>query len=160
MKTILTVMTILLSLLSATAIAGYFPSYRDTHGKRVFVFDPRHHAWAVYDENGKRIRQGRASGGSEYCPDLRRACKTPAGTYRIYSKKGVDCVSSKFPLKTRGGALMPYCMHFHGGYAIHGVPKMTRGNESHGCIRVKTNDAKWLNQKFMHIGTKVVVLPY
>ena len=39
-------------------------------------------------------------------------------------RKGLpSCVSSKFPLG-KGGAPMPYCMFFRGGYAIHGSPRI------------------------------------
>jgi lipoprotein-anchoring transpeptidase ErfK/SrfK len=151
---------LLVLVFSSTAYAYHFSSYRDTHGKRVFVFDPKQHAWAVYNENGRRINQGIASGGKNYCPDIRRGCKTIVGTYRVINKQGPHCRSTRFP-RPHGGAPMPYCMHFHAkGYAIHGSNDVPNANASHGCIRVTPDDAKWLNHHFVNIGTTVIVLPY
>ncbi len=55
---------------------------------------------------------------------------------------------------------MPYCMFFTGNYAIHGSPRISNRNGSHGCIRVTTTAARWLSQHFLRHGTRVVVLPY
>lgn len=129
-------------------------------GRNVFVFDPRHHTWSAYSD-GRLIKSGRASGGKSYCPDVGRGCRTIVGTYRVISKGGPGCKSSRFPLETRGGAPMPYCMHFHAkGYAVHGSPDVPNYNASHGCVRVPPADARWLSQNFMSIGTTVVVRPY
>src|SRR3990167_5774146 len=140
----------------------YFPSHRTATGKRVFIFDPKQHAWAAYNEAGERVREGRASGGAAYCPDIHRACRTVVGSFQVISKKGASCVSSRYPIKTRGGAETPYCMHFHKkGYAVHGsydVP--ANRNASHGCIRVTPEAARWLNQDFLKIGSTVIVAPY
>ncbi len=51
---------------------------------------------------------------------------------------------------------MPYCMHFSGGYALHGSPTVPGYNASHGCVRLFTEDAKWLNQHFVDIGSTVI----
>ncbi|MHA7840296.1 MAG: L,D-transpeptidase [Gammaproteobacteria bacterium] len=137
-----------------------FPSSRIATGKNVFIFDPRHRAWAAYDRGGNLIKQGRASGGKDYCPDIKRACRTPAGTYAVYRKGDATCVSTKYPLG-KGGAPMPHCMFFHGGYAIHGsnhVP--TDHNASHGCVRVTASDAAWLSQHHINHGATVIVRPY
>lgn len=133
---------------------------KTAQNKTVFVFNPKHLTWTAY-LNDRKIKSGKASGGKSYCPDVGRGCKTIVGTFKIISKKGPGCKSSRFPVETRGGAPMPWCMHFHAkGYAIHGSPDVPNYNASHGCIRVKPNDAKWLNQNFMRIGTTVIVLPY
>lgn len=137
-----------------------FPQKRAATGNRVFIFSPRAHAWGAYDESGNLVRTGRASGGKSYCPDIGRSCKTIVGTYKIFSKGGADCISSRFPVETNGGAPMPYCMHFHGGYAIHGSNAVPGYNASHGCIRVPHGDAMWLNHSFARIGTTVIVMPY
>jgi len=129
------------------------------HGEKMFVFSPRKKKWAIYDASGNRIAYGPANGGAHYCADTGRACRTPGGTYRIHTKKGADCVSSKYPLGG-GGAPMPYCMFFRGGYAIHGSPSISNVNGSHGCIRVTTTAARWLHSNFIRHGTKVVVLSY
>lgn len=137
-----------------------FAKTRAGSGKRVFVFSPKHTAWAVYDENGRRVKTGRASGGKGYCPDIGRSCRTVTGKFRIYSKKGAGCESGKYPIDQGGGAPMPYCMHFNGGYAIHGSYHVPDYNASHGCIRVLPSAAKWLNTKFLRNGSQVIVQPY
>lgn len=129
------------------------------HGERVFIFSPRMLRWAAYDAQGYRVSGGIANGGAHHCEDLGRPCRTPRGTFRIHTKKGADCISNKFPLPD-GGAPMPYCMFFNGGYAIHGSPYISGSNTSHGCIRVHTGAARWLHRHFLSRGTKVIVLPY
>jgi len=124
-----------------------------------FVFNPRKKRWYAYGRNGRIIKSGRASGGASYCRDVRRACRTPRGHFRIISKRGPGCRSSRYPLG-RGGAPMPYCMFFSKYYAIHGSYDVPNRNASHGCIRVKPAAARWLSKNFIRIGTRVVVLPY
>lgn len=141
--------------------ANHFALSRPATGRKVFIFDPRYHAWAVYDQHGKRINTGRASGGNVYCPDIGRSCRTIVGRFSIIAKGDSDCISHAFPIETQGGAPMPYCMHFHPkGYAIHGSYHVPNYNASHGCIRVTPTVARWLNTKFMNIGSTVIVLPY
>lgn len=123
-----------------------------------FIFNPRTLTWKAV-QNGKVIRTGKASGGSKYCPDIGRSCRTPSGTYHVISKGGPDCRSSRYPLG-KGGAEMPYCMFFSSLYAIHGSYDVPRHNASHGCIRVRPSDARWLSHNFVKIGTTVVVQPY
>jgi hypothetical protein len=139
------------------------PSSWDTAGKKVFVFDPKKYTWAVYDKKGSLVKSGKASGGKNYCPDLNESCRTVIGTYQVNNKKGAHCKSSQFPIKANqesGGAAMPYCMYFHEGYAIHGANNVFRKHTSHGCIHVSKQDAKWLHEKFIDIGTTIIVLPY
>ncbi len=123
-----------------------------------FVYNPRTLRWKAI-RNGKVIRSGRGSGGAKYCRDVKRACRTPTGTYRIISKRGAKCRSSRYPLG-RGGAPMPYCMFFSKYYAIHGSPDVPGYNASHGCIRVKPSAARWLYHNFLKIGSKVIVKSY
>jgi len=130
-------------------------------GNRVFIFSPRTHAWAAYDESGIRVKTGRASGGRAFCRDIRRPCKTIVGTFAVLSKGGASCKSHIYPVRTHGGAPMPYCMRFsERGYAIHGAASVPSYNASHGCIRVSPADARWLSNNFMRIGTSVIVLSY
>ncbi|KTD16075.1 L,D-transpeptidase [Legionella jordanis] len=129
-----------------------------TLASNTFIFSPRTRTWKAV-QNGKVIRSGKASGGSHYCKDIRRSCRTPSGVYRIWSKGGAGCVSSRYPLP-HGGAKMPYCMFFSKYYAIHGSYEVPNYNASHGCIRVLPSDALWLSRNFIKIGTKVVVQPY
>ena len=140
--------------------SGTFPAKRRATGRKVFIFDPKAAAWGAYDKNGNLVKTGAASGGKAYCDDVGRGCKTVTGTYRVYSKKGESCTSSKYPLETGGGARMPYCMHFYKGYSIHAAYEVPKWNTSHGCIRVLPSAAKWLNQDFMTVGTTVIVRSY
>ena len=137
-----------------------FPEHQPATGKKVFIFDPKLTAWAAYDAQGNLVESGSASGGKDYCEDVGHECRTVTGTFHVYSKKGADCTSSIYPIETNGGARMPYCMHFNGGYSIHAAYEVPNANVSHGCIRVQPEAAKWLNQDFMDLGTTVVVKPY
>lgn len=137
-----------------------FSSNIGHQGSKTIIFDPSKLVWGAFDAKGNLIKWGRASGGKSYCPDIKRACRTPVGTYTIYTKKGPECFSSKYPVG-KGGAPMPYCMFFKGGYAIHGSDSVPGHNASHGCIRVPPSDARWLNQDFINVGsTRVIVKSY
>jgi lipoprotein-anchoring transpeptidase ErfK/SrfK len=138
----------------------YFPEQQTATGNKVFVFDPKATAWAAYDSDGMRVQTGSASGGKDFCEDTGKPCHTVTGTFRVYSKKGVDCTSSLYPLETHGGARMPYCMHFSGSYTIHAAYDVPNYNASHGCVRVLPSAAKWLNEDFVDVGTTVIVKPY
>lgn len=124
-----------------------------------FVYNPRSLQWKAIKADGTVVRTGRGSAGRAYCPDIHRSCRTPTGTYHVIAKRGADCRSSRYPVG-KGGAPMPYCMFFSKYYAVHGSYDVPNRNASHGCIRVKPNDAHWLHQNFMKIGTTVVVKPY
>lgn len=139
--------------------SDHFPSRREATGKRVVIFDPKATAWAAYDEDGYRIRTGRASGGKNYCADVGRGCKTVRGKFKVYSERGKNCKSNKFPLG-KGGAPMPYCMFFHRGFAMHGSYHVPDYNASHGCVRVLPSAAKWLSEDFVEPGTTMIVKPY
>lgn len=138
---------------------GYFASYREPTGKKTFVFSPRHMAWAAYDEEGYRVKAGPASGGVYSCPEDGADCRTTVGNFAVQRKGSADCTSGKYPLG-EGGAPMAYCMHFNKGYAIHGASGVPNYHSSHGCIRVTTSDARWLNKEFLSVGDKVIVEPY
>jgi lipoprotein-anchoring transpeptidase ErfK/SrfK len=141
-----------------------FPMKWDVKGKKLFIFNPKVDAWAAYDAQGNRVMTGSASGGMDYCEDIKEPCRTVTGTYHVFNKKGADCKSNEYPIakdgNVIGGAKMPYCMHFHDGYAIHAAYEVPQYNSSHGCIRVLPGAAKWLNQNFIDIGTTVLVQPY
>lgn len=137
----------------------HFPKYSDDITQKTFIFDPSARAWAAYDADGDLIKTGRASGGKAFCADINSACRTVTGKFRVHTKRGPDCVSTKFPIG-EGGAPMPHCMFFHGGYAVHGSYHVPDYNASHGCIRVLPSAAQWLDNDFMSIGTKVVVRSY
>jgi len=127
------------------------PQYRTT-----IVLDLNDQAFAAYDTSGSLLRWGPISAGNDWCPDVHRGCHTPQGVYTVNSKGGPGCISSKYPIP-RGGAPMPYCMYFRGGYALHGS-FLPGYNASHGCVRLFYDDAQWLNQQFVEVGrTKVIV---
>lgn len=135
------------------------PSSRPATGAKVFVFSPKKLMWGAYDADGNLIKEGIASGGQGWCSDIRRPCRTPSGSYRVTRKGDGGCKSNKYPLG-KGGAPMPHCMYFKGGYAIHGSYDVPARNASHGCVRVKPSSAAWLSENFMNVGTKVIVEPY
>ncbi|MAR83593.1 MAG: L,D-transpeptidase [Legionellales bacterium] len=138
----------------------HFPAWFDTQGSRYLVFNPKKLAFAIYDEQGKKIGAGKAVGGALYCKDVGRSCKTVRGTFTIYSKASKHHRSSKYP-SPNGGAPMPYAMHFYKGYAIHGSNSLPNINASHGCIRVENETAGWLSKYFVQSSrTKVLVLKY
>jgi lipoprotein-anchoring transpeptidase ErfK/SrfK len=115
--------------------------------------------WGAYDNDGNLVKSGAVSGGKEYCPDIHRRCRTVTGTFTIYTKKGPECKSKRFPVG-KGGAPMPYCMFFHGGYAMHGSNAVPDYNASHGCVRMHPEDAQWLNQNFVRVGSTRVNVTY
>ena len=129
----------------------------NTGGNKLVFVDLSKLAFGAYDEKGQLVYWGPASGGKSFCDDIQESCTTPPGTYWINVKKGDDCFSSTFPVDTKGGAPMPYCMFFYQGYALHGSPAVPGYNASHGCVRLYTQDAAWLNEEFTKIGTKVIV---
>jgi L,D-transpeptidase ErfK/SrfK len=133
----------------------------ESSGQKQVLVDLRQLAWGAYDESGRLVRWGPASGGKSYCADVGRGCRTVLGEHAFYRKGSAHCASSKYPLG-KGGAPMPYCMFFKGGFAIHGSAEVPGYNASHGCVRVFTEDARWLNKEFISLKqtTKVVVLPY
>jgi L,D-transpeptidase ErfK/SrfK len=147
--------------LSNTDIMNYapFPKQITPRGqKMIFVsLNSKVLAWAAYSENGELQNWGPASGGQGWCPDVHRACHTSTGHFAVYRKSGASCVSSKFPVN-RGGAPMPYCMFFHGGFALHGSHEVPGYNASHGCVRMFVPDAKWLNQEFLMDDDNVPVI--
>jgi lipoprotein-anchoring transpeptidase ErfK/SrfK len=127
--------------------------------EKVIIVDPTIHAWGAYSAAGNLLRAGTATAGSKWCPDIHRACKTKAGTFRIYTLGSSECVSTKYPVG-EGGAPMPYCMYFNGSQGVHGSHQVVNGNISHGCIRVRVSDAYWLRNHFASVGTKVIIKPY
>lgn len=143
-----------------------FPNKIEGETEKQIIVDQDKLAWAAYDEHGQLIKWGPIASGSDKCSDSAKACRTLTGIYRIFSKENENCRSDVFPIG-KGGAPMPYCMYFHKGFAMHGSADMPGYRASHGCVRMFTRDAKWLNQEFTetsnesngNMGTKVVVRP-
>jgi lipoprotein-anchoring transpeptidase ErfK/SrfK len=135
----------------------------DTGNKRLVLVDPKVHAWGAYDTDGHLVRAGIATAGGTVCPpDADESnCRTGVGTFHITRIGGDDCYSKKYP-KPNGGGLMPNCMFFNEGQALHGSPDniVIEDNISHGCVRMRIPDAAWMVNNFASVGTKVIVLPY
>lgn len=151
-----------------TSLMDISPFYQHIRapGRKVIIYDPAVYAWGAYDADGNLVKWGPASSGKAYCPDVHRGCRTPHGTFAVYDKNDAGCKSKIFPVG-KGGAPMPYCMYFHGGYALHGSPEVPGYHASHGCVRIYTEDARWLNHEFIDLpgengsrGTMVIVRPY
>jgi lipoprotein-anchoring transpeptidase ErfK/SrfK len=140
------------------------PAQTDTGGKKMVLIDPNAHAWGAYDANGQLVRAGIATSGSAVCPPDaadESDCRTGSGTFHITAMQGAECYSKTYP-KPHGGGLMPFCMYFNKGQALHGSPDniVVDANISHGCVRMRIPDAEWMQHNFANVGTKVVVLPY
>lgn len=134
-----------------------FPLHIRAPGRNLVKVDSSKLAWGAYSASGELLRWGPVSAGQGYCPDIHRSCRTVTGTYTFYDAQGPGCRSSVYP-RPRGGAPMPYCMHFYKGYALHGSAAVPGRNASHGCVRLFTEDARWLNQEFVRPGyTKVII---
>jgi len=143
-----------------------FPRYIEGTGEKIIVASQTQLAWAAYSAEGELVWWGPLSSGSGACPDLPGQCQTPPGLFRIIRKQDIDCISTAFPQRPdgmSGGAEMPYCMHFFRGYALHGSDSVPGYRASHGCIRLFTEDARWLNEEFIELpsnhssGTRIVI---
>lgn len=143
-----------------------FPRYIESNGEKTVYISQEKLAWGAYDESGELIWWGPISSGLGRCPGVIGGCTTPTGAFRVIRKQDIDCISTAFPRRAdgnNGGAEMPYCMHFFMGYALHGSSEVPGYRASHGCIRLFTEDARWLNEEFIDIpgdgmpGTRVVI---
>lgn len=144
-----------------------FPRYIESGGEKTIYVSQSKLAWGAYDEHGELIWWGPVSSGISHCHGVYGGCSTPAGSFRIIRKQDVDCVSTAFPRRAdgnNGGAEMPFCMHFFRGYALHGSDSVPGYSASHGCVRMFTEDARWLNEEFITVpgdgnskGTRVVI---
>lgn len=143
-----------------------FPRYIESTGEKTIYVSQKDLAWGAYDAKGELIWWGPLSSGSGQCPKELGGCKTPTGSYRVIRKQDINCVSTAFPIRAdgnNGGALMPFCMHFFRGFALHGSDSVPGYRDSHGCIRMFIEDAQWLNEEFVDVpgegvaGTRVVI---
>lgn len=143
-----------------------FPRYIQASGEKTIYVSQRKLAWAAYDVDGELLWWGPISSGMGKCPGVLGGCTTPTGSFRIVRKQDIDCISTVFPQRAygeSGGALMPYCMHFFRGYALHGSNEVPGYRASHGCVRMFIEDARWLNEEFVDLpgggvlGTRIVI---
>jgi hypothetical protein len=154
------IISLLLIMCSVPVSLSAMPAKVNPPGEKLVLVSPQLHQWGAYDAQGNLIRSGVASTGADYCPDMGSPCHTREGMFRIRSLGDADCKSPTFPLP-KGGGPMPYCMYFNSAQALHGYPHVdpTR-NASHGCVRMRTEDARWLRYNFVQLGTLVEIAPY
>lgn len=139
-----------------------FPLRLDKVHEKQIIVDQDKLAWAAYDASGNLVKWGPISSGRDKCVDSNGSCRTITGIFRIFSRENQNCRSN-----TYDNARMPYCMYFYKGFALHGSNDIPGVRASHGCVRMFTDDAKWLNHEFVelsnesnnHLGTKVIVRP-
>ena len=143
-----------------------FPRYIEPQNEKIIIVDQKQLAWAAYNLEGELLWWGPVSTGSGHCRSPDGSCLTPSGEFRVIRKQDIYCISTVFPIRDNGdngGAIMPYCMHYYRGYALHGSDVLPGYRDSHGCIRMFIEDAKWLNEEFItvpgigEIGTRVIV---
>jgi hypothetical protein len=146
-----------------------FPRFIPATGEKSIFVDQSKLAWGAYNEQGELIWWGPASGGigAQHCAKDQGDCTTPSGSFRIIRKQDENCISTVFPVRANGesgGAMMPYCMHFWRGIALHGSEEVPGYAASHGCVRLFIQDARWLNEEFIDLpgaggklGTRVIV---
>lgn len=143
-----------LSQLSMLDVAP-FPKYRRGFAEKCIVLSLKNQAFAAYDLTGELILWGPISSGASQCLGLAQGCLTPKGSFRINHKEGAGCVSKTYPLRLngqKGGGEMSYCMYFNKGYALHGSEDLPGYAASHGCIRLFSEDARFLNEHFVSVG--------
>lgn len=143
-----------------------FPRYIEPNGEKTIYVSQKKLAWGAYDAAGELLWWGPVSAGIGKCAGVVGGCGTPTGSFRVIRKQDVECVSTVFPRRAdgeSGGALMPYCMHFFRGFALHGSNDVPGYRASHGCVRMFVEDARWLNEEFIDLpgggmkGTRVVL---
>lgn len=100
-----------------------------------------------YQEDGRVFASGPISSGSPEHP-------TPAGNFRILSKDE-DKRSGKYTNYFDQNTPMPYSLQFHGPYFIH-EGWLPGHADSHGCVRLKYEDAKLLFSR-AKIGDTVLI---
>lgn len=88
---------------------------------------------------------------SFHCSTGREGYRTPRGEFEVYAKEK-HAISYKY-----GNAPMPFTLWFQSaGYGIHASSHVPNYPASHGCVRLKYEDAEWLfNQT--PVGTTVII---
>lgn len=135
-----------------------FPRSVPSTGKQFLMVKLSLMAFGAYNAQGHLVFWGPVSGGKGWCPDLGRSCHTATGSFTVLRKGGANCVSTKFPIATGGGAPMPYCVYYFKGFALHGST-LPGYHASHGCVRLFREDAQWLNEQFLDKGSPVILMP-
>lgn len=149
-----------------------FPREKPWVGQKHVVVDLNQLAWAAYEpipgSRARLVRWGPANGGSKRCKETGKyTCKTPVGTWRVYEIKKGFARSSLYPVecfdKKKCGHPYYNVMKFGPHYeALHGerAGHVPGANVSHGCVRMFHEDSAFLANRFVEIGTMVIVLEY
>lgn len=84
----------------------------------------------------------------------KRETPTVTGRFRIYLKMRYDDMQGADYYI----ANVPYVMYFYQGYGIHGAPwnKKIGTPQSHGCINMRVEDARWLYE-WAPLHTEVII---
>ncbi len=86
-----------------------------------------------------------------HCSTGKAGFRTPKGTYKVYAKER-HAISYKY-----GNSPMPFTLWFHSaGYGIHSSTSVPNYPASHGCVRLKYENAKWLFEQ-VPVGTPVII---
>lgn len=141
------------------------PFAQDTKEKdKLVVIDLYNLSWGAYNK-GKLINWGIANGGMGICKETgRMECKTPIGEWFIKEKRKYS-KSTLYPVecsnkKKCGHPLRWFQIFGNKSEGLHGEYHLLGSNVSHGCVRITIEDAKWLFNEFVEIGTKIIVLDY
>lgn len=152
-----------------------FPLAKPWTGPKHVIVDLKQLAWGAYEPVSKGkwagkaallVRWGPANGGSKICKETGRLeCKTPVGTYSVLHIDKAGKKSDKYPVdcadKKKCGHPMPYFMKFKpSGEGLHGDRWLVGRNASHGCVRLFKEDAKWLAESFVSVGTPIIIEDY
>lgn len=85
-----------------------------------------------------------------HCSTGREGYRTPKGKFNVYRKER-HAISYKY-----GNSPMPFTLWFYGGYGIHESKSVPKHPASHGCVRLKHEDAKWLFEQ-VPVGTQITI---
>ncbi len=142
-----------------------FPKWIAAPEKELIIFDPALLALAAYSPQGKLLRWMPAIGGMDRCIDTWRRCRTIVGELKVTIKGDEKTRSHKYPLgcpRKEPCAPMPWFVGFYKRlFGFHASEKMVGKHDSHGCVRLFLNDARWLHQNFAEERkTKVIIKKY
>jgi lipoprotein-anchoring transpeptidase ErfK/SrfK len=103
-----------------------------------------------YSEGGTVVHAGEVSTGAPQHP-------TPKGAYSVLSKEA-NKVSRSYTNYFDFSTPMPYSLQFKGPYFVHeGWVAGQRKAESHGCVRLHYEDARFVYER-MRVGDKIAVV--
>ncbi|MBI5153528.1 MAG: L,D-transpeptidase [Parcubacteria group bacterium] len=141
MKTLkLLLLGIILGIFGTTRVANAVPQGQES--KPTIMIDLK--AQTLTYQNGGIAR-------TFHCSTGREGYRTPKGKFTVYAKER-HAISYKY-----GNSPMPFTLWFHpAGYGIHESKSVPNYPASHGCVRLKHEDAKWLFEQ-VPVGTPVTI---